>query len=232
MGSKINSNIRGPISKYTKPVYRNIGYKSGIKNDDHPFVDFDIKLKLKGFDLKQCKKEIFPEIEGLFCIERTQKAGVRFANVLIANMLDAYRKDLNNPSGAELAQSKESFKSIQFMGMRKISEYTVGAVMGWLCENGYAQKVRAYKKCTLTIVDGEIKEERWRQERSTLFVATPKLMKLVSASTLGNSKICKGCGEDKNLSEYSKQRNGYEAQCKSCRAKAKKVSRAKLKKAA
>ena len=215
---------------YDGDIYDKIK-KSVRKEGDETVTPFRITERLSGIDKKRCKEYLLPQIERLANTQATKKASVRFAEVLIANLLIAYRKDASGQYGIELAVRKESEVSIQSKGMRYISEYVVMNVVKWLTDNGYIEKLKSHrhyveKKDQFGFSDGM----HWEQQRSTLFRATGKLNDLLTKEPLLTQlKICTGCGDEKPISDYGKQRNGYEAECKCCRAMRRKLDRKKLK---
>lgn len=178
------------------------------------FNDINIHYKLKGNDKKKCKKYIFPEIEKLFKNKKTKSCSIRFANILIAHLLKAYRMHAD-ALGIEIALDATSNKSIQQKGTRGLTDTTVRKVINYLLQKGYIIKINAHV---------EKVADEWLYKRSTLFKATDKLYKLITAEE--TTKICNACKEEKDVTNFTRQRNGYEATCKSCRAIARKIARA------
>lgn len=219
-----------------EPLYDLEGFNKKLmigmrKQGDEPYIQFDIKGKLTTAVRKRLNNTLLTKICRLFRQKPTKESALRFADVFIANLLRAYRLDCDDPSGVELATRRESAESIQSLGMRKISDDVVEKVIGLLVAGEFIKKRKAKKKRAVkvgargvTILDAKGKPELiWVQTRSTVFVAKEKLIKILNGDL--DSKICRRCGIEKPIGEFGKQRDGWESECKVCRADRKKTAR-------
>lgn len=211
---------------------RNSYYK-GNEIQYIPFEDFDIGKRLNGQDKKRFKNHIAPDVESLFT-EEIKNSATRFADLFLANVLDGYRRPIHH--GVELARDKTSKKSIQQKRVRKLSDTTVKKVINLLIKRQLIKKEDAYK-VRIPKEHGPVRDailakhgidnkpyvNEWQLIRSTAWVATEKLQKLMTEAE--TSKRCKRCGDIKELSMFPPK----ESVCKECKAEAKRILRAKKK---
>jgi len=193
------------------------------KKGAEPFESFERKEKLSASDKRALENPVLKEIDALFAYEPTKKSAVRFSKVFLANVLRAYRADEDDPSGIELSIRKNSTQSVHTLGMRKISDDVVETVVRFLVKNRFVKKLKA-KKYAVTKKDasGTLKIV-WHQDRSTAWVAEQKLIDLCSGKI--DVKICRTCRKEKPISQFGKQRNGFEAECTSCRSQRRSAAR-------
>ena len=193
------------------------------KSNKEYHLDFDKDAKITGLARTRCRELIFPNIERLFGNKVTKNTAVSFAEVLIANLLKNYQIGADKSCYLEFAIDSSSINSLQSRhGMTWVSGHVVRTVVKWLIDNDFVAKTDSKSK----LVRG-----MWELEHSTRFSATDELYnKLNGVLPPNQMKICRGCGEEKSLSEYEKQRDGYETECKVCRSKRRKLARAASKK--
>jgi hypothetical protein len=199
-----------------------------------PFEDFDIGKRLKGEDGKRFKIHIAPDVESLFKNEDIKKSAIRFADLFLANALDGYRRPIHH--GVELAKDKTSKKSIQQKRVRQLSDTTVKKVINLLIKRQLINKEEAYKVripkehgperdkiLAKHGIENKPYIDEWQTIRTTAWVATDKLQKLMTG--VETSKRCSRCSDIKDLSMFPEK----ESVCKECRAKDKRILRAKKK---
>ncbi|MDF7798679.1 hypothetical protein P4C99_04350 [Pontiellaceae bacterium B1224] len=205
-------------NRFTKPIFNELkkGYRDPKEIPYIPHGDIDIQKRLKGKIGKRFRQHLQPQIEKSWTQKTSIPSAVRFGEILISHFVDGYNRNPTDPHGVELALDEKSSYSIQAKGTKGITDGQVERVVNWLIKQEYIRFYKAFQEHNL-------EKDTWTHHRSTVLVATGKLYNLLLEDP--PVKTCTECGSEKDLTYFSKQRDGYESKCKVCRAKLKRESR-------
>ncbi len=204
--------------RFTKPMFNELkkGYRDPAQIPYIKHSDIDIQKRLKGKVGKRFRQHLKPDIEKIWKHKTSIPSSIRFSEILISHFVDGYNLNQNDPHGLELALDEKATHSIQAKGTVGITDGQVKRVVNWLEEQEYIKFYKAFQ-------EHDLDKDTWTHHRSTVLVATEKLYTLLFEDP--QVKTCTGCNKEQALKDFSKQHNGYEPKCKTCRAKAKRESR-------
>lgn len=186
-----------------------------------PYLPFKNRVNLDPADRKKLEVTIFPKIEKLATRPKTKETMMRFSIHFLANLLKAYRKN-EKSHGVELS-IRGAHAHIQSAGMNEISNHVVETVINFLYKADFIIKVPAEKAWDFKKDKLGVRKWGFVLVHSTIFLATDKLIDLVSGKI--TEKTCCTCRIEKPVEDFGKQRNGYEKECKACRAERRKLAR-------